>query len=128
MAGLAEDYVVPGKVEFTRSETPHVLTIVFGRSQTEQAMSPAHAVERSNQMTAWKASDGQQMIIKESDDITPGPIGNYVVSREGTPLSAQIVLRAKRQGLLIDHRHSMYFGGKGIGRVARLDPVRNLRG
>jgi hypothetical protein len=89
------EYVVPEKLTLKSGDTPRRLILVFGRSQTEQAMSPAHARERLQELSIRKARDGQIQVIRETDDATPGQVGTYVVSREGSPLATEIVLRAR---------------------------------
>ena len=96
--GAGEEYVVPEKLLFVRGESPTRIVIVFGRSQTEQARDAQHARKRLEDLTIRKATGGALQLIRETDDTTPGQIGTYVVSREGSPLAAEIVLRLKTAG------------------------------
>lgn len=95
--GAGEEYVVPEKLVFTAGESPTRIVIVFGRSQTEQAGDPKHARQRLEDLTTRKARDGALQVIREADELTPNQVGTYVVSREGSPLAAEVVLRLKQR-------------------------------
>lgn len=93
--GEVQESAVRGEVQFTPGESPKSLIIVFGRSETEQASSPASARRRLQQLSARADPDGARWIVGESDDVTPGEIGTYIVNRRGMPLATEIVLRSK---------------------------------
>ena len=53
---------------------------------------PASAQRRLADLSARTGPDGARLIVRESDDVTPGEIGTYIVNRRGMPLATQIVL------------------------------------
>ena len=82
-------YAVPGKFEFTSAETAPHLIIVWARSQTEVAHSAQDARARVKQMPAW------MKIVSESDELTPGEIGTYVMNRQDAGVVAEITFRSR---------------------------------
>jgi hypothetical protein len=87
-----EESAVRRQVQFKSGESPSSLIIIFGRSETEQAASSASARRRLEDLSARTGPDGARLIVRESDDVTPGEIGTYIVNRRGMPLATQIVL------------------------------------
>jgi hypothetical protein len=88
-------YAVPGDGQFASSGSAKSIIILFSRSETEQANSPASARVRFAAISARKARDGSTMMVRESDDSTLGEVGTYVVNRQGGPLAIEIVLRSR---------------------------------
>ena len=90
-----EPFVVPRKLRFVSGDKAARFVVVFGRSQTEMASSRDSALDRLRDLGSRIGKDGTPQILREVDDATPGEIGTYVVNRQGSPLAAEIVLRAR---------------------------------
>ena len=85
------EYLLPGKFRFAAAERR--LAVVFSRSQSEQPHSSAEVMPTLARHAALKARDGLPMLIRDVEEFAPERVGTYVVSREGAPVSAEIVLR-----------------------------------
>ena len=89
-----QELAVPDIFEFAADAPARRIIIVWGRSQSEQAGSVAGAEARLRELTPRMGRDGALQIVRESDDVTPGQTGTYVINREGMPLATEIVLRS----------------------------------
>jgi hypothetical protein len=90
-----EELAIPDVFELAADAPERRFIIVWGRSQTEQAGRPAGAVRRLADLSSRLGRDGAPQIIRESDDVTPGQIGTYVINREGMPLATELRFRAR---------------------------------
>jgi hypothetical protein len=81
-------YTVPGTFEF-RADAPKHVVIVWARSQSEVAHSATRARERLIDMPAWMP------IVSETESVTPGEIGTYVVNRLDAGVSTEIVFQSR---------------------------------
>jgi hypothetical protein len=83
---------VPGTSAPVNGQATHVL-ILFARSQTEQVDSLAGCRAKLERLSAGMANDGEPSLVLETDRVTPGEIGTYVVHRGGAQAAAELVIR-----------------------------------
>jgi hypothetical protein len=88
-------YVVPGQFEFTAGDSAADLVIVWARSQTEVAHTAERARARVGEMSGW-VSNGQPLIVRETEETMAGEVGTYVENRLDAGVVAEIVFRAGR--------------------------------
>jgi hypothetical protein len=87
-----DEFIVPGKFQFATGERR--LAVFFSRSQTEQPHRAAEVPLILARHAARKASDGLPMVVRDVEEFAEDRVGTYVVGREGSPVSAEIVLRS----------------------------------
>ena len=86
------EYVVPGDLAVSSAEPATRVLVLFARAQMEQVGSAADAREKIQRLSAAIGRDGALSIVRETDDASPGQVGNYVVHREGAQAGAEIVI------------------------------------
>jgi hypothetical protein len=84
------DYVVPGEITVPDAGSDTRVLILFARSQTEQVRTAAQAHEKIRRLSAAVARDGGLAIVQETDTLTPGQVGTYVVHRAGAQPGVEI--------------------------------------
>src|SRR3954468_270730 len=84
------DYVVSREIAVPDAGSDTRVLIVFARSQTEQVRTAAQAREKIRRLSAAVARDGGSAIVQETDTLTPGQVGTYVVHREGAQPGVEI--------------------------------------
>lgn len=85
------EYRVPGEFEFSNTAAASHLILVWVRSQTEVPRNAADARQRVLDIPVYFNN------VSETDGGTPGEIGEYVVSRSGGPVAAEIVFGSARR-------------------------------
>jgi hypothetical protein len=84
------DYAVPGEMTVPDAGSDTRVLILFARSQTEQVRTAAQAHEKIRRLSAAVARDGGLAIVQETDTLTPGQVGTYVVHRAGAQPGVEI--------------------------------------
>jgi len=84
------DYAIPGEITVPAAGSDTRVLILFARSQTEQVRTAAQAHEKIRRLSAAVARDGGLAIVQETDTLTPGQVGTYVVHRAGAQPGVEI--------------------------------------
>jgi hypothetical protein len=93
--GAGEVFVASGFVVAGPGQNAQRIAIFLARSQTEQVISFAGALEKLALIAARKANDGESVIVREIDRSTPGQTGTYVVHRTGGQTGGEIVFQVR---------------------------------
>jgi hypothetical protein len=77
------EYVVAGEFQVAPLERATRIVFLLARSQSEQVVSFSGCQEKLQRIASRTDSDGEPILVREVDRVTPGQVGTYVVHRSG---------------------------------------------